>query len=85
MKTQRKLGWLAALAAAAFLGGCSGSDDSPAPAATTQVPPSASQSSAGLVAYIQALAREQADDKEPVDLSTFTPPTPDNTEPESLS
>jgi hypothetical protein len=83
---ERLIWWVAAASPLLLLSACS-DDDTPAPAATSQVSSGASQSSAGLVAYVQALAAETAagtaDDKEPVDLSTFAPPTPDEPEPVS--
>lgn len=74
----------AALAALlAVLGGCSSSDDEDAapPAATEQVPASASESSAGFVGYLKRLVASAADDQEPVDISTVTPPGGDSDEP----
>ena len=73
----------------ALLGACGGGGDSaappPLPGPTEAVPPEASESSAGLVKYLTDLFAAAADDKEPVDLSTFAPKAPDDTEPEPLS
>jgi hypothetical protein len=70
------------LGTAAFLAGCGGGDDAPAqPPATSQVPASASASSAGFIAYLQALVASMADTLEPVDVSTVVPPTDETTEP----
>jgi len=71
----------------ALLTACGGGNDSsappvPMPGPTEAVPPAASESSAGLVKYLTDLAAASADDKEPVDLSTFAPKTPEDTEPE---
>ena len=76
-----------ALAGLAGLAGCSGSDDdaSAPPAPTAAVPDSASQSSAGLVAYLKALAAADAETLEPVDLGTFAPVQPEDSEPEVVS
>lgn len=73
-------------AAALLLSACGGGSDAPAPppAATEAVPASASQSSAGLVAYVTDLSAAAADDKEPLDLSQFNPAQPDDTEPQAL-
>jgi hypothetical protein len=49
------------------------------------VAPGASESAAGLARYLNDLAAAAADDKEPVDLSTFTPKLTEDTEPEALS
>ncbi len=71
----------------AWLVACGDGGDSPAPAPgpTEMVPGSASESSAGLVKYLTDLFAASADTKEPVDLGTFAPKTPDDTEPEPLS
>jgi len=86
MKT--RLIWIAVAAVPLLLSACSGDDDTPTPA-TQQLSPDASKSPEGLVAYIQALIAEtdagRADDKEPVDLSTFVPPTSEDKEPVVLS
>jgi hypothetical protein len=85
MKTRRKLavwGMCVALAAPLLISAC-GSDDDVAvpPPATTQVPPSASQSVAGFIAYLQELVVSTADTLEPVDTSMVTAPTDETSEP----
>lgn len=70
-------------------GGGGGSDGSqepgaPAPGPLEAVPPSASASSGGLVAYLLALVAQAPDDREPVSLQGFEPPLPDDQEPQSL-
>jgi hypothetical protein len=80
-------------ASAALLSACGGggggnamdAPPAPAPSPLDAVAPQASQSAAGLKNYLAALSGMQADDREPVDLSTFAPPAADNTEPEVLS
>jgi len=73
----------ATVSAALLLAGCGGGSDAPAaPGPTDAVPASASASSTGLKDYLLQLAGMQVDDKEPVDLTNFAPPTPDDTEPE---
>lgn len=57
----------------------------PAPGPAEAVAPGASESAAGLARYLNDLAAAAADTKEPVDLSTFTPKLPEDTEPEALS
>ena len=59
----------------------SSSSSSSTPAATSQVPSSASQSIAGFVAYLQALAAASADTLEPVATATVTGPTDETSEP----
>jgi hypothetical protein len=84
MSKHHVIGWLSS---AALLAGCGGgsSDSMPAaPAATEAVAASASTSASGLATYLGELANMPVDNKEPVDLSNFTPPTPDNTEPEPV-
>jgi hypothetical protein len=73
--------------AALLLAACGGGPDSAAavPAVTDAIPDTASQSSAGLVSYLVALATAAADDKDPLDLSNFSPAQPDDTEPETLN
>ena len=86
----RKLTLMVVLSAAAVavMSGCGGGGadpaDPPPPAATDAVPDSASASVAGLKAYLEALAAMQVDDKEPVDLSTFSPTTSEDAEPEPV-
>ncbi|MDQ6638692.1 MAG: hypothetical protein M3Z15_03385 [Pseudomonadota bacterium] len=74
---------LASLLAAAVLGACGGGDDNtPAtPAATAEVPASASQSAGGFIAYLQLLVASMADMLEPVDTSAVVPPADDSAEP----
>lgn len=77
---------------ALLLAACGGGGSDPAPTPppvaadpTAEVPASASQSSAGLVTYLDALAAAEADGKEPLSIDGFTPPTPDDTEPDVVS
>lgn len=78
-------------AAVSLLAACGGSDDDPAPALAPSplaaVPDSATQSSAGLAAYVTATTTVQgADQAEPIDLTSLAPlPAPDNTEPEPVA
>lgn len=78
-------------AAVSLLAGCFGGNDddpvAPAPAPLTGVPDTATQSSAGLVSYLTALAAAGgADTAEPIDLTGLAPlAQPDNTEPEPVS
>lgn len=81
--------WVLALAAATvLLGACGGGgrdDDPVAPAdPLAAVPESASQSSAGLVAYLWMLVNNKSETREPVTLDGFNPPRPENTEPEPV-
>jgi hypothetical protein len=50
-----------------------------------EVPDSASQSSAGMVAYIDVLASMPSETHEPVAVDNFNPPRPDDTEPEPVN
>ena len=73
---------LTAVTVAATLAACGGlDDDDVAPAATAEVPASASQSTEGWIAYLQRLVASSADTLEPVDTSAVTPPTSETAEP----
>jgi len=76
-------------ASAAMLSACGGGGGgeapAPAPSPLDAVSPEASQSAAGLKRYISALSAAPAEDREPVDLGTFAPPAPDDSEPETVS
>jgi len=84
-----------AFAAAALLSACFGGDDMPPPppppappppvSALDAIPPSASADDAGMAAYLQTLATLLPEDKEPLDPTSFNPPSPDNTEPEPVT
>ena len=68
--------------AVAALAACGGSDYSNStPPATVSVPPSASESVGGFIAYLKELVASAADMLEPVDTSMVTAPTDDTTEP----
>ena len=81
----KKSSLIAGAAVAVLLAGCGGGgggDATPAPPdATDAVPASASQSVAGMMSYLVTLAAAMADEKESVDVSSFAPPQPDDTEP----
>lgn len=74
---------------ALLLAGCGGSGGSdtpaPAPAATDAVPASASQSSAGMNAWLKALSTDLTDVKEPLSVASFAPPSSEDLEPEALN
>jgi hypothetical protein len=74
--------------AAALLSACGGDSDPPPLAGTapvtSEVPTSASQSVAGLVAYLQALIAAPADTLEPVNTSMVTVPIDDTSEPQKV-
>ena len=65
------------LCAAATLAACGGGDDNDTPAATAQVPASASASSMGLIDYLKLLVASSADTLEPVDVTAVTPQVDD--------
>ena len=71
---------ISALSAAAVLSACGGGNDDTPPPVTSQVPESASQSSAGFVDYLKRLVVASADTLEPVDVSAVSPPTDDSAE-----
>ena len=74
---------LAALAVAAAVSACGGSDFK-TPAATSSVPPSASASVDGFIAYLKELVASAADMLEPVDTSMVTGPTDETSEPQKV-
>ena len=74
---------LAAVAVAALVAACGGSDD-PKPPATSAVPPSASASIDGFIAYLKELVVSAADMLEPVDTSMVTGPTDETSEPQKV-
>lgn len=89
MKTGRNWavrGIPAAVVMSALLAGCGG-ENNPAPSpgpppVTSAVPPSASQSVVGFIAYLQALVVSAADALEPVDTSMVAGPIDDGIEPQ---
>ena len=89
MKLQQAERFLIVALTSALLAACGGNDGSappvPVPGPTEAVPPGASESSAGLVKYLRELIAAAADDKEPVDLGSFAPKTPEDAEPEPVS
>lgn len=79
-------GLLAALGVAALLTACGG-DYNSTPAATSQVPASASQSIDGFIAYLKLLVATDtavADTLEPVDTSMVSAPTDETSEPQPV-
>ena len=84
----KRLTTLLSLAAAATvtvaLSGCfGGGDDEPAPAADplAGVPTTATQTATGTVDYLNLLAMNQSDSREPIDVTAVVLPTSDDTEP----
>jgi hypothetical protein len=71
---------LAALASAVLLVACGGGSDAP-PQAIDAVPDSASASPEGMVAYLGELAKALPDDREPLDIAGWKPPTSETAEP----
>lgn len=73
---------VAAAALLAACGGGGGNDGKPVTAADPlEVPASAGQSNAGLVGYLGSLPAQAADNREPVSVDGFMPPTSDTDEP----
>ena len=65
------------------LGACGGGNDEVADPLAA-VPPSASESPAGLSRYLSTLPAADAESREPLALDSFNPPKPDDTEPEPV-
>ena len=85
MKRNHK--FLATVALTAMLAACGGGgSDQPVVAADplSELPASASQSTAAMASYMTTLATLQADSREPLAIEAFNPPKPDDTEPESV-
>jgi len=79
-----------AMAAAALLAGCGGGGGggeppAPQPGPLDAVPPDASTSVSGMVAYLAALVALAPESAEPLDVESFSPPTPEDAEPQPLS
>ena len=77
---------LAALGVAIAVAACGGGGDDAAsgPAATSEVPASASASPGGFIAYLQELVASAADMLEPVDTSAVAPQVDDTGEPKQV-
>lgn len=79
--------WLpVAMALALSLAACGGGGGSdPVPVdPLAEVPASASQSTAGMVSYMATLAAAPAETREPLAVQAFSPPKPDDSEPEPV-
>ena len=74
---------LMAAAACALLAGCGGGG-APAASPLDAVPASANASPEGMAAYLKSLAREQPDDREPLDLAGWAPPVSETAEPVAI-
>ena len=68
------------VAAGTLLVACGGGSDAP-PAAIDAVPDRASASPEGMVAYLGELAKALPDDREPLDIAGWKPPTSETAEP----
>jgi hypothetical protein len=73
----------ATFAVAALVSACGG-DDFRERDATSEVPPSASESSDGFIAYLRRLVASAADTLEPVDTGMVTAPKDDTSEPQTV-
>jgi hypothetical protein len=84
----RKLTLASLFGATALLAACGGGGGDPPPAAppaaTDAVPGSASASTAGLKKYLADLGAMPVEDKEPLELDTFSPKTSEDAEPEPV-
>ena len=75
---------LAALGVAAVLVACGGGGGHDEPAATSEVPPSASASIDGWIDYLKKLVVASADTLEPVDTTGVTGPSDETSEPRKV-
>lgn len=74
--------WLSA-ALALSLAACGGGEPVPVDP-LAEVPASASQSTAGMASYVGTLAAAPAETREPLAVQAFSPPKPDDSEPEPI-
>lgn len=74
---------LAAMAATALLAACGGGSDGPPPQARDplEVPAAANASAAAMVNFLGGLPSESVNDREPVSVDSFAPPTIETDEP----
>ena len=75
---------LMAAAACARLAGGGGGAGAPGASPLDAVPASANASPEGMAAYLKSLAREQPDDREPLDLAGWAPPASETAEPAAI-
>ncbi len=79
--------FLVTVALTAMLAACGGGGiDPPVVAADplSELPASASQSTAAMASYMATLSTLPADNREPLAVEAFNPPKPDDTEPEPV-
>jgi hypothetical protein len=72
------------VAGAALVAACGGGGGDVPSLPTDVVPDSASASPGGMTDWLMALAATAPEDQEALDISRFTPPRPDDTEPVPL-
>ena len=85
MKRNHK--FLVTVALSALLAACGGGgNDQPVVSADplSELPASASQSTAAMASYMATLATLPADSREPLAVEAFNPPKPEDTEPEPV-
>lgn len=70
--------------AVALLSACGGGGGDSLPAVTDSVPADASASAAGMANWLAQVAATAPEDREPLDVASFAPPQPEDTEPEVL-
>jgi hypothetical protein len=80
----RKILMTISLCATALAACGGGGSDGNVPAATSEVPASASASTAGWTGYMMRLLATAPDDLEPVDVSAVNPPVDDSAEPTAV-
>jgi len=71
-------------AAVVLLAACGGGGGDSLPAATDSVPADASASAAGMANWLTQVAATAPEEREPLDVASFAPPHPEDTEPEVL-
>jgi hypothetical protein len=67
-----------------LLAACGGGGSDPLPPVTDSVPADASASAAGMANWLGQVAATAPEEREPLDVASFVPPQPDDSEPEVL-
>jgi hypothetical protein len=67
-----------------LLAACGGGGGDPLPTVTDSVPADASASAAGMANWLAQVAATAPEERESLDIASFAPPQPDDTEPEVL-
>jgi uncharacterized lipoprotein YmbA len=75
---------MTATTVALVLAACGGGGGDPVATVTDVVPDEASTSATGMAQWLEQVALTAPEDKEPLDVARFSPPRPEDTDPEAL-